>query len=121
MTRSQTIVAAAATAVTIPLALASALLVGGEHAAAPASIRTPVIGAIYPGYVSQEVKWDAQPDASGFKLFLNGVVIGLVPGKQVASLLAVQCGKQHRFNAQPFNNKGQAPLAPPLYFTAACP
>lgn len=113
--------AAAGTTVTLAAALATALLLGGEHTKAPAPIRTPAIGIIQPKYLSQTLSWDKSTDATGYRLYLNGLVIGLVPGGQLAALVSVPCGVQQRFNVQPFNNKGFATLAPPLYFTSPCP
>jgi hypothetical protein len=111
--------AIAATVVTISGVTAGALMMGGEHSAAPATIPTPVYdGNTVPGFVVQVFRWQASPEATGYRLFLDGKVISLV--NYTASSIAIQCGVPHRFNVQPFNNKGVAKLPTPVYLTVAC-
>lgn len=73
-----------------------------------------------PGMVSQTFRWNKSQGATGYKLFMDGVVIGNVPGTWSAAQISIQCGVKHRFNAQPFNAKGLAPLATPVYVTPSC-
>lgn len=120
MTRSQTIAAAVTAVVAIPAALATALFIGGEQVSAPAAIRTPISIGPYTGMTVEGFSWDQAPRATGYRLYLDGIVIGLVPGTRLSTSLAVSCGVRHRFNSQPFNNKGFAPTAPPIYFTPVC-
>jgi hypothetical protein len=104
--------------------LAAALWLGGTHTAPPASSGTPIAPSdpvSYPvGFVAQQFSWAKSADATGYRLYLDGVVVGNVSGTWTAASLAVKCGVKHRINVQPFNNQGLAPLAPPVYVTPPC-
>lgn len=106
--------------ISIPAAIAAALFVGGTHTAPPPSIPTPTAGALYSRYVVQEFDWTPSTDATGYRLYLDGTIIGLTPANRTGTLLSMTCGVQHRFNSQPFNNKGFAVLAKPVYVTPPC-
>lgn len=106
--------------VTIAGATATALFVGGSPTAIPTSIRTPVTIGEYSKMSAIGLQWDASPAATGYRLYLDGIAIGLVNGSRLSTSITVSCGIRHRFNSQPFNNKGFAPLAPPVYFTTDC-
>lgn len=109
---------ATAAPVAIAASLATALLVGGTPATPPQPIPTPTADAIVvPGYASQTFRWQKVDGATGYKVYLDGIVLGNVPGSWTGATLSVKCGAKHRFNVQPFNNKGAAPLAPPVYVT----
>lgn len=110
--------AAAIISVTITGGTATALMLGGVHSAAPPSAGTPTVAQEVPGMVAQTFTWPKQDDATGYRIYLDGAIAGLVP--YTTSVLAVTCGVPHRFNAQPFNNKGVAKLSPPAYFTPSC-
>ena len=118
MTSLAIISAVTAVSVTIAGGTATALMVGGEHTGPPAPIKTPTVGYAAPGFIAQNFAWDKSPDATGYRIYLDGKVAGLV--NYNGSMLSITCGVQHRFNAQPFNNKGFAKLAPPVYVTAPC-
>jgi hypothetical protein len=108
----------AAGVVTLSGTTAGALLLGGTHPAAPASGGTPVVAQLVPGMVVQTFSWPKKAEATGYRLYLDGLVISLTPFDSV--VVPVTCGVKHRFNAQPYNNKGVAPLAPPVYWTPSC-
>jgi hypothetical protein len=110
--------AAAIASVVITGGTATALMLGGTHTAAPPSAGTPVVAQEVPDMVVQTFTWPKQADATGYRLYLDGVVISLTSFNSV--VVPVVCGVRHRFNAQPFNNKGVSPLAPPAYWTPPC-
>lgn len=121
MQNKTTMHAAGYTATGISAALLAALFLGGSPSAPPAPIATPQPDLVtVPGMVSQVFRWTASPDATGYRLFLDGASAGNVPGTWTATQLSIKCGTRHRFNAQPFNNRGLAPLAPPVYVTPSC-
>jgi hypothetical protein len=105
----------------ISAALATALWVGGSPTAPPPSIQTPVASTyLEPGMVGQTFTWTKSEGATGYRMYIDGVIVSQVPGSWTAALFAVKCGVKHRFNAQPYNNKGLAPLAAPVYVTPPC-
>lgn len=108
--------------VTLTAAIAGILLIGGTHTAKPTPIVTPTADSMpTPGYVSQVFRWIQSPDATGYRLYIDGVMSGQVPGTWTGATMSISCGQQHRFNVQPFNNKGVAPFAPPVLITVPCP
>lgn len=118
---SKTTHAAGYTATGISAALLAALFLGGSPSAPPAPIATPQPDLVtVPGQVSQIVRWNASPEATGYRVYLDGAIVGNVPGTWTSAQFAIKCGVKHRFNVQPFNNKGLAPLAPPVYVTPSC-
>lgn len=123
-TPTKPVVAAAGVGATVAVAatLAAGLLIGGSPTAAPQPIVTPTAdGTLVPGTVAQVFRWVKSEGATGYRLYLDGVIIGNVPGTWEGATLSVKCGVKHRFNAQPFNNKGLAALAAPVYATPPCP
>ena len=110
--------ALAATVVTISASTAGALMLGGVHIRSPDSSGTPTVAQTIPEMVVQAFNWPASADATGYRLYMDGKVISLV--NYTNAMIAVKCGVKHRFNAQPFNNKGVSALAPPVYFTPSC-
>ncbi len=118
MTKNQTVLTGT---VTVTALLSSILMAAGIHTAAPAPIATPTLGSVVEQgkvYTSQVFYWTPSNDATGYRLYLDGKVFANV--NYAGSLISVLCGVQHRFNVQPFNNKGVAKLALPLYFTTTC-
>lgn len=111
---------AASVAVTISGAVATALYLGGTHTGPPAPLSASVAGGQnVPGYAVVSFSWKASPDATGYRVWVDGTPDPLI-GAYTATTLPVSCGVKHRINVQPFNNKGFAALVPPLYVTSPC-
>lgn len=102
-------------------ALAAALWLGGTPATPPPSIPTPTpVTSLPKGIVGQNFYWTKSEGATGYRAYIDGVVVGQVPGSWTAAMFAITCGVRHRFNIQPYNNKGLAALAAPVYITPDC-
>lgn len=110
----------AGAAVVIPAAVASAFFLGGTHSKAPSKLTNPpTIGPVpTPKMIVETMTWEKVPDATAYRLWLDGIVISITPFNAVS--LPVVCGVKHRINAQPLNNAGVAALIPPTYFTPDC-
>lgn len=119
--------------VTLAAAVAAALFVGGSHSAPPPSLPASVTGGMNtPRYSVVTFSWRLVPDATGYRLWLDGVPgvlqnapayvkpLAGQPAPTTSTSLPVSCGVKHRINEQPFNNKGFAALVPPLYVTPPC-
>lgn len=105
----------------ISAALATALWVGGSPTAPPTPIPTPgAVSTLTSGMVAQNFYWTKSEGATGYRMYMDGVVVSQVPGTWTAAMFAVKCGVKHRFNVQPYNAKGLAPLAAPVYVTPNC-
>jgi hypothetical protein len=114
---------AALTSITITGAVATALYLGGTHAAPPASPTvTAGDGGLQTGMVAQMFTWKVtDPTATGVRLWIDGQVTAVMPVTTTATTYALTCGVKHRFNYQPYNNAGIAPLkALPVYVTPSC-
>jgi hypothetical protein len=108
----------------VALSVATAVWLGGG-VNQPKVTLYPVIQPLTPpatGYITQDFYWVTTPNATAYRLWLDGVPMSIVKADPTMPMqgrsMSVSCSADHRFNVQGLNAASVGPLAPrPTYFS----